>query len=220
MYVCVSIYIYIYIHGEREREYTLAHTFAFIYCIHSHIFIYMYWIQSHILYIYKERWVNCYHLKLLILCMNFVCVRFCLLSSKLESVRQCRKQDQDTIYQDTIYSSRNLKTTCCIAWHSHWKHQSKDFKVFGGQSEDSAEFDEFNDDYEGTAVQKHHSDDSDKKRTSEFICEIQTMIDNDSSELIKFITRDMGMSGFLIIDYERQEERHAAKFLNKIKHSL
>ena len=42
------------------------------------------------------------------------------------------------------------------------------------------ELDESNGDYEGTAAWKSHSDRPDKKRTPEFVAEIQAMIDNDS----------------------------------------
>ena len=38
---------------------------------------------------------------------------------------------------------------------------------------------------------------SDKKRT-EFICKIQAIVDNDLSKLFSSITRDMGLSEFLI----------------------
>ena len=76
---------------------------------------------------YSECWLNCHHCKLLISRMRFVCFRFCLLCSKVESVER---------YYDAIHSSRNLETTCCTNCHSCWKRQSEDFPVFGYQSKD------------------------------------------------------------------------------------
>ena len=72
--------------------------------------------------IYKARWVNCCHFKLMILLMYFICFRFCLLCSKLDSVEQCLWRKQ---HHDAIHSSRNLKTACCAAWHSCQKLQYK-----------------------------------------------------------------------------------------------
>ena len=45
------------------------------------------------------------------------------------------------------------------------------------------------------------------KRTHEFISEIQALIDNDSSKLIRSIVRDVGVSEFLI-SYTRQSMFH------------
>ena len=53
---------------------------------------------------------------------------------------------------------------------------------------------EFNGDYEGTAAQKLHFDSFDKKRSPEFVGEIQAMIDNN----LNSITRNLGVSEFLI----------------------
>ena len=85
--------------------------------------------------------------------------------------------------------------------HSSWKLQYKDFRVFKYQSEDSADYlktDESNGDYEGTAAWKPHSDSSDKKRTPEFVGEIQAMIDSDFNQSIRSIIRDMEVYEFLI----------------------
>ena len=60
------------------------------------------------------------------------------------------------------------------------------------------ELEESNGDYEGTAARKLPSNRSDKKRTPEFVGEIQTMIGNDPSKSIRSIARDMGVSEFLI----------------------
>ena len=60
------------------------------------------------------------------------------------------------------------------------------------------ELDEFNGDYGGMAAQKPHSDHSDKKRTPKFVGEIQAIIDNDPSESIKSVAKNMEMSKFLI----------------------
>ena len=48
------------------------------------------------------------------------------------------------------------------------------------------------------AARKPHSDRSDKKRTPEFVAEIQAMIVNNPSKSISSITRDMGVYEFLI----------------------
>ena len=86
-------------------------------------------------------------------------------------------------------------------------------------------------------AQKPHSDHSDKKRTQEFLPEIQAMIKNNPSKSIGSIVRNMGMSEFLIRqivhkdiwyslynkepifikDHEKQEKR---KLWNKLKHVL
>ena len=55
-----------------------------------------------------------------------------------------------------------------------------------------------NGDYKDVAALKPHSSLSDKKTTSEFVVDIQAMIDNDPSKSIRFIARDMGVSEFLI----------------------
>lgn len=48
--------------------------------------------------------------------------------------------------------------------------------------------DELNGDYESTSVWKTHSD---KKRTPEFVVEIQSMIENDLSKSIRSIAREV-----------------------------
>ena len=58
------------------------------------------------------------------------------------------------------------------------------------------ELDEFNGDNECTAIQKPQSDRTDKKRTPEFVGQIQAMINNDPSKSVSFIARDMGVSFF------------------------
>ena len=57
--------------------------------------------------------------------------------------------------------------------------------------------DEFNNNYEGIAAQKIHSNCSDKKRTPDFYGEIQAMNDNDPSKCIRLNAKDMGVSEFL-----------------------
>ena len=54
------------------------------------------------------------------------------------------------------------------------------------------EFDESNGDYEGTAARMPRSDRSDLKRTPEFVGEIQNVVDNDSSKLIRSISYQTG----------------------------
>ena len=82
--------------------------------------------------IYRVQWVNCYHSKLSIMNMHFVCFKFCLLCSKLESLGYFEE------------SSIMMKFTppeiwkCCTAWHSSQKHHYEYLTVFGYQSEDSA----------------------------------------------------------------------------------
>ena len=51
----------------------------------------------------------------------------------LESVGQCLRGKQ---YQNAIHFSKNLLTAYCTAYHSHWKIQNEDFRMFGCQSED------------------------------------------------------------------------------------
>ena len=67
-------------------------------------------------------------------------------------------------------------------WHSYRKLQYEDFRVFRCKSENSVENSkemyESNDDYEDTLAQKPYSDRPVKKRTPEFLCEIQAMIEN------------------------------------------
>ena len=60
------------------------------------------------------------------------------------------------------------------------------------------ELDESNSDYEGAESRKPYSDGSDKNRTTEFVGEIQVIIDNDPSKSLRFIGRDMITSEFLI----------------------
>ena len=52
--------------------------------------------------------------------------------------------------------------------------------------------------FKGTAAQKPHYDRSHRKRTPEFLNEIQIMIDIDPYESIRSIARDMRVSEFLI----------------------
>lgn len=104
------------------------------------------------------------------------------------------------------------------------------------------DFDESNGDYEGAAARKTHSARSDKKRTPEFVGEIQAMIDNDPSKSMRSIARDTGVSEFLIRQTVHEDIRYfsykmrkgqflsqamkdkrkarAAKLLNKLKHPL
>ena len=58
--------------------------------------------------------------------------------------------------------------------------------------------DESNGDYERAAAENPHVDRSNKKRTPEFVGEIQDMIDNDPRKSISSIATDMGVSKFLI----------------------
>ena len=53
-------------------------------------------------------------------------------------------------------------------------------------------------DSDSTAARKSHSDHSDLNGTLKFVCEIQTMVDNDSSKSIRSITKDMEVLEFLI----------------------
>ena len=59
-------------------------------------------------------------------------------------------------------------------------------------------FDESSGDYEDMAARKSHSDSSDEKRSPKLVDEIQAMIDNNPSKLIRPIARDMEVSEFLI----------------------
>ena len=52
--------------------------------------------------------------------------------------------------------------------------------------------------YKDMAAEKSHPDRSNKKRTPEVVGYIQVMIDKDPSKSIRSITRDMGVSEFLI----------------------
>ena len=58
------------------------------------------------------------------------------------------------------------------------------------------ELKESNDDYKGMTAQKPQSDHSNKKRT-EFLSEIQAMIDSDPIKSIRSIAMDIGVSEFL-----------------------
>ena len=60
------------------------------------------------------------------------------------------------------------------------------------------ELNESSGDYEGTASWKLRSDRSDKKRTPEFVEDINAINDNDTFKSTRFITRDMEVSEFLI----------------------
>ena len=104
-------------------------------------------------------------------------------------------------------------------------------------------FDKSNSENGCTAARNPHPDRSDKKRTPKFVGEIQVMFDNDRSKSIKSITRDMGVSEFLIREvmqedlwyfssynminiqsfitsHKEQEERHHCKVLNKVNYLL
>ena len=85
------------------------------------------------IYIYRLREVNCHHYKLVISPMHFVCVRLCLLYSKLESEGHSLWGNQ---YHGKIYSSRNLETLVCLSRRNIQYH---DFSVFGFQYEDNTE---------------------------------------------------------------------------------
>ena len=60
------------------------------------------------------------------------------------------------------------------------------------------ELDLSNGHYKITAAQKSHFGHSVNEKATEFLAEIQDMIDNDLSKSIWFIVRDMGVSEFLI----------------------
>ena len=81
---------------------------------------------------YRVQCVNCRHSKLSILCMHFICFRFCLLYNKLESVEHYLWGKQ---HHNAIHSFSNLEMACCAAWHSSQWPQYKNFKVLGCQSE-------------------------------------------------------------------------------------
>lgn len=55
-------------------------------------------------------------------------------------------------------SARNLDSTCCPAWHSRWKLQYDNVRVFECESEESTEdskkLDGSNHDYEGKVARK------------------------------------------------------------------
>ena len=72
--------------------------------------------------IYKIRWVNFRFVKLFMSCMCFICFKFYLLCTKLESVRHCLWGQQ---HHNIISFSRNLETVCCIAWHLHRSSNTK-----------------------------------------------------------------------------------------------
>ena len=99
-----------------------------------------------------------------------------------------------------------------IIWHSYTEAQYEHFRVFECQSEDSADNSEIvlesNVDYEGAAARITHSARSDKKKTPEFVGEIKTMIDNDSSKSMTGIYRDMGVSEFHIRQTVHEEIRY------------
>ena len=59
------------------------------------------------------------------------------------------------------------------------------------------EFGESNGDYEGMAARKTHSSRSNKKIIHEFVGEIKTMTDSDSSMSMKAIAMDTGVSEFM-----------------------
>ena len=68
-------------------------------------------------------------------------------------------------------------------------------------------------DYEGT-THKTHYDHSDKKRTAEFLGQIQNMTNNDSNKSTRSIARNMGVSMFLIRQVVHKDIWY---FLYKIK---
>ncbi len=78
----------------------------------------------------------CCHFIFLISCMHIVCFWFCQLHSIVGSVGHHLWEKE---HHDAIHSARNLEMACCTAWHSHRKLQCEHFRVFGCQSEDSAE---------------------------------------------------------------------------------
>ena len=128
------------------------------------------------------------------MCIRFVCFRFCLLCSKQESEWHCLRGKQ---YNDVIHSFRNLEMACCTVG------------IYDGNSSTNTSqhlavtlrtvqrirkiLNEFNDDYEGMAVWKPHSDRSDRKRTSDFVGKIQAMIDKDPRRIIDSIATDVGV---------------------------
>ena len=63
-------------------------------------------------------------------------------------------------------------------------------------------------DYEGTSAKKLHFDRSGKKRSPEYLGEIQILTDKDITKLIRSITRDMGVSEFLIGQVVHEDTRY------------
>ena len=54
-----------------------------------------------------------------------------------------------------------------------------------------------NGDYKGTVAKKLHSDGTKKKRTQEFIAEVQVMMINDPNNLARSIAKNMKVSFFV-----------------------
>ena len=63
--------------------------------------------------------------------MHFICFRFCLMCSKLNSIGVCLWGKQ---HHNAIYFTRNLEIAWCTVRHSCSKLQYEDFRVFGCQS--------------------------------------------------------------------------------------
>ena len=79
---------------------------------------------------FMVQWVNCRHLKLLILRMLFICFRFCLLCSKPESVEDCLRGKK---HHNAFHYSRNLEMASCTVG-IHLEDPIR--RVFGFQSGD------------------------------------------------------------------------------------
>ena len=67
------------------------------------------------------------------------------------------------------------------------------------------ELNESNGDYKGTVARKPHSDRLHKIRTPKFVGDIKAEIDNHPSQFISSITRDIGVSEFLIRQVVRKD---------------
>ena len=59
-------------------------------------------------------------------------ISICLPCSRLELIRHCLWRKQ---HYDAILSSRNLRTACYTPWHSQWKLQDEDCRMFSCHSE-------------------------------------------------------------------------------------
>ena len=186
-------------------------------------------------------WVNCHHFGLLILRMRFVCFRFCLLCSKLESPvghLSVRKPESRRNFLHQKMENGRLY---------YWEFRAVVpirilLSVWGQSRRLKKELDESCGIYESTVGPKPNSNRSYQKRTPEFVVEVLTMIETNPSTSIRFITRDMEVSELLIRQVVHQgilyfsckmRQGHSlslamkvnwkdltAKLLNKLKHLL
>ena len=105
-----------------------------------------------------------------------------------------------------------LETICCTIWHSWQSSNTKTSDSLGidlrTNQRIQKELDKSNGDYEGTALQKPHSDHSYEKKTLEFVAEIQAIINNNLSKSVSFIVRNMDVFEFLIRQVVHKDVRY------------